>query len=725
MTESYLINKKLSMNQNTLTSERRELTLKESTVKEDSVDSISINSNTEPNKYNNDDCTHYTETNSIDRMKTKKNDINLAFKHKKKKEVMLKKDSQQLDLKNIINLRTSEKELKNQIYHLENELVNTQHAYNTKHPKENYNSLINNMNYCHSTSFNKNLRSFRGRLTEKKAQNKSNERQMNFNNIDMTPKINDTFGYKNPHDFTLKKTNSLYHDKGRVNMPVKIPHDSTTLKISNEANKNNVEKNLKFEKWETSISPKPTKGSFNKNKKSKPSINEITPDRVILNKEAKTPTNPLKTNNQTTIPSLYEAKSKEFTDNTKPLSEANNKTIKSDSRKDSLKIYSNNTNSQRNIDTTVFNLDKEIKKNIIDHLKIEIDSDIKTSSQQDIPSSGYNIVCDRPKTPPVNVQNFIVDIKVEKPVSDLGGFLRPKSYSNNVYNLENLDTEANVVKSQTNGSKKTKENNPGSPFNFAESQTYSNVDKNYQTSQDETKSETVENKVNSVQRPSTAQDKSRNNQNQSDTNNSKTPHTPTNKICAGFFINASPWHSPERTTNANLSQSDYYSQKKSAKKIDCFNNDINLNLDISNYNKNYKKIDKEKKVYNNYNKSNYYNEFPHMSHSNYNTNHTNNYTNHLINQNHIITMTLPSNPKNYYNYRYQNIPNKIFNVPDRTQIDLIDAKEVANEFFMNHLQRNINNLCFNLNEHSKSLESSRTAIYERLKKVIFFLNNFR
>ena len=152
-----------------------------------------------------------------------------------------------------------------------------------------------------------------------------------------------------------------------------------------------------------------------------------------------------------------------------------------------------------------------------------------------------------------------------------------------------------------------------------------------------------------------------------------------------------------------------------------FNNDINLNLDISNYNKKkYKEIGNEKKIYNNYSKMNYYNEFPHMSHSNYNTNQTKNYINEIINNNNIITMTLPSNPRNYYNYRYQNIPNKNLNVPDRTQINIIDAKEVANEFFMNHLKRNVNNLCFNLNEYSKSIEVSRKAVFERLKKVSFY-----
>ena len=700
MTESYFIHKKRHMNHNALTTEMKESTVKESTVKENSVDSISINSNTEPNKYN-DDLTHYTETNSIDRAKTRKIENNLAYKHIKKNDIKLTKND-----KNIINQRTQEKELKNQIYNLENELVNTQHAYNIN-PKENYNSLINSMSYFHSTSFNKNLRSFRGRQTEKKVQNKSNERHEKVDKIDMTQKINDNFNQKNPVDHSLnslKKTNSLYNDKLRVNVPVKIPHNTNTINISNQINNKNCDKNLHFEKWEKSISPKPAKDSFNKNK------------------EAKTPNSLPKNDTQIRKFSSNEAICKEQIDNQKTLSEANKKSL---SRQDSINV----TNSHRNIETTKFEITKEIKKKV--DLKIEIDKDIKTTSQQNIhlPETKQNIECNRPKTPPLNVQNFVLDV-LEKPISDIVGIMRPKSYSNSVYNIENLETEAQVVKSQTIGTKNTKENMLVSPLNFAKSQQSSNIDQNTRFTLDETKSETIENKANSVQRPSSAIDKSRNNQKNNENIKLKAPNTPTNeRFCVDFVINASPWHSPERK-NSN-GQSEYYSQKKSAKKADYFNNevptnkyfnnDINLNLNISNYNKKkYKEIGNEKKIYNNYSKMNYYNEFPHMSHSNYNTNQTKNYINEIINNNNIITMTLPMNPRNYYNYRYQNIPNKNLNVPDRTQINIIDAKEVANEFFMNHLKRNVNNLCFNLNEYSKSLEDSRKAVFERLKKVSFY-----
>ena len=91
----------------------------------------------------------------------------------------------------------------------------------------------------------------------------------------------------------------------------------------------------------------------------------------------------------------------------------------------------------------------------------------------------------------------------------------------------------------------------------------------------------------------------------------------------------------------------------------------------------------------------------------------------IINYNNIITTTIPIYPKNYNNYRYQTIPNNNLNIPDRTKINQNDAKVVVHEFFMNHLQRNINNLCYCLNEHAKNMEASRKSIFERFKTVIF------
>lgn len=81
--------------------------------------------------------------------------------------------------------------------------------------------------------------------------------------------------------------------------------------------------------------------------------------------------------------------------------------------------------------------------------------------------------------------------------------------------------------------------------------------------------------------------------------------------------------------------------------------------------------------------------------------------NNIINYNNIITATLPVYPKNYHNYRYQNIPNNNLNVPDRTKINQTDAKEIVSGFFMNHLERNVNNLCYKVNEHAKTYETSR------------------
>lgn len=43
----------------------------------------------------------------------------------------------------------------------------------------------------------------------------------------------------------------------------------------------------------------------------------------------------------------------------------------------------------------------------------------------------------------------------------------------------------------------------------------------------------------------------------------------------------SPWESPERKISLNNVNSDFYSQTRSAKKVE-YNTDINLNLDISN-----------------------------------------------------------------------------------------------------------------------------------------------
>jgi hypothetical protein len=80
MTESYLLKSK-NLRLNNAGLEMKESTLKESTLKDESVDSISMNSNTQetknPNPY--DEITHYAETNSIDRVKSKKIESSLVF----------------------------------------------------------------------------------------------------------------------------------------------------------------------------------------------------------------------------------------------------------------------------------------------------------------------------------------------------------------------------------------------------------------------------------------------------------------------------------------------------------------------------------------------------------------------------------------------------------------------------------------------------------------------
>lgn len=66
-------------------------------------------------------------------------------------------------------------------------------------------------------------------------------------------------------------------------------------------------------------------------------------------------------------------------------------------------------------------------------------------------------------------------------------------------------------------------------------------------------------------------------------------------------------------------------------------------------------------------------------------------------------------------------------MPDRTQISYSHAKEIASQFFNNHLRRNINNLNYKLTEQAKALEPSRITVYERLKRVIrqsFISHNF-
>ena len=58
------------------------------------------------------------------------------------------------------------------------------------------------------------------------------------------------------------------------------------------------------------------------------------------------------------------------------------------------------------------------------------------------------------------------------------------------------------------------------------------------------------------------------------------------------------------------------------------------------------------------------------------------------------------------------------NVPDRTKISFQNGRDLANQFFYNHLSKNLYTLTNKCAEKSKMLESSRNAIYERLKRVI-------
>ena len=65
-------------------------------------------------------------------------------------------------------------------------------------------------------------------------------------------------------------------------------------------------------------------------------------------------------------------------------------------------------------------------------------------------------------------------------------------------------------------------------------------------------------------------------------------------------------------------------------------------------------------------------------------------------------------------YNHSSFPN----VPDRTKISFQYGRDLANQFFYNHLSKNQYNLTNKCSEKSKMLESSRNAIYERLKRVV-------